>query len=86
MQRHDEAVSEFLPIINRVPGFVPARVQLARTYAEMDRISDAEDIVRSIREIAPKYSLRSAARMFPYPDDANRTRLIGALKMAGLPQ
>jgi TolB-like protein len=86
MQRHDEAVSEFLPIINRVPGFVPARVQLARTYAEMDRISDAEDIVRSIREIAPKYSLRSAARMFPYPDDANRTTLIGALKMAGLPQ
>ncbi len=86
MQRYDEAVSEFLPVIERVPGFVPARVQLARTFAEMDRMSDAEDIVRSIRKISPKYSLASAMRMFPYPDETNRTRLFDALRRAGLPQ
>ena len=86
MRRYDDALSHILPVIERVPGFVPARVQLARAYSELGRISDAEDIVRSIRQIAPKYSIQSAAKMFPYPDSTDRSRLLGALQKAGLPQ
>ncbi len=86
MRRYDDALSHILPVIERVPGFVPARVQLARAYSELGRISDAEDIVQSIRQIAPNYSIRSAVKMFPYPDSADRSRLLGALQKAGLPQ
>jgi TolB-like protein/Tfp pilus assembly protein PilF len=86
MGRYDDALPHILPVIERVPGFVPARVQLARAYCELGRISDAKDTVQSIRQIAPKFSIRSAAKMFPYPDSADRSRLLDALQKAGLPQ
>ncbi len=84
--RYDDAVAAILPVIERVPGFVPGRVQLVRAYHELGRSQDASAMVQSIRKIAPIYSQASATRMFPYPDDDNRLRLRTALADAGLPQ
>ena len=86
MQRYDAALSQILPVIERVPRFLPARVQLARAYAETDRIADAEDMVQSILKIAPKYGVGSASRMFPYPNENDRHRFLDALRKAGLPE
>jgi TolB-like protein len=85
MGRYEEALNQFLPVLERVPGFMPARVQLARTYAEMGRSADASETVRTLREIAPRYRLSNAGRMFPYPEPAERKRIMDALRDAGLP-
>ena len=86
LRRYDEAVGLFLLVIDRVSRFVPARVQLARAYGEMDRIAEAKIAVSAVLEIAPRYTMRNANRMFPYPDAENRRRLLDGLRKAGLPE
>ncbi len=86
LRNYDEALAKFLQVLDRVPRFIPARVQLARSYGEMDRVSDAKSMIAALREVAPRYTVRSAQRMFPYPDEENRTRLRDGLRKAGLPE
>ena len=86
LRRYDEAVAIFLEVIGRVPRFVPARVQLARAYGELDRIAEAKSAIEAVLEIAPRYTMQNANRMFPYPDAENRRRLLDGLRKAGLPE
>lgn len=82
----DGVLANILPVLERVPRFIPARVQLARGYHDAGQIEEARRIAGSIREYAPKYRLTNAARMFPYPIAAERERMITALRDAGLPE
>lgn len=86
LQDYDQALSHLLPVLDRVPGFIPARVQLTRLYAETDRLDKAADSVASIRKLAPRYSLKNALRMFPYPDGEHSTRFEQALRAADFPE
>jgi tetratricopeptide (TPR) repeat protein len=86
LRRYDEGLAKFLQVLERVPRFMPAHVQLARAYSELDRIPEAKLVVEAIREVAPRYTIRSAHRMFPYTDEENRTRLQDGLRKAGLPE
>ena len=86
LRRYDEALAKFLQVLDCVPRFIPARVQLARAYSEMDRVSDAGSAIDVIREVAPRYTIQSAERMFPYFDEENRIRLRDGLRKAGLPE
>lgn len=81
---HDRAIGHFLSVLDRVERFVPALVQLARAYWEIGDHRAAERTVENIRNIAPKYSLAHAKRMFPYPITKERTRILGALSGAGM--
>ncbi len=36
------------------------------------------------KKFAPNYSLAHAARMFPYPDEVEKARLVDALSGAGM--
>jgi tetratricopeptide (TPR) repeat protein len=85
LRKYDEALAKFLTVLERLPGFIPARVQLARLYGETDRISEAGSAVEVIRKAAPRYTIKSAERMFPYADEENRSRLRNGLRKAGLP-
>ena len=78
------ALDHLLPVLERVPSFVPARVQLARVYAEMGQAEEAAKTIAVLAKHAPKYRLSNAGRMFPYPDQENRNRLQSALVNAGL--
>lgn len=84
MRDYESALKQILPVLERVPRFIPARVQLARAYHEMGQHDNAREIVRSIREFAPRYSLLNARRMFPYPIAVEFDRLISALHESGL--
>lgn len=85
LQEYDQALDHLLPVLERVPGFMPARVQLTRLYAETDRLNEAHDMVASIRKLAPRYTLENALRMFPYPDKAHRERFEQSLTAANFP-
>jgi hypothetical protein len=59
---------------------------LARAYAELERISEARAAIEVVKDVAPRYTIRSAERMFNYPDEENRARLRDGLRKAGLPE
>lgn len=85
LRQYDRALEYIIPVLERVPGFVPARVQLARAYAEMDRSDYARRTIDALLSFAPRYRLSNAKRMFPYPVLTERDRFEAALREAGLP-
>ncbi|MEV8466368.1 tetratricopeptide repeat protein [Fluviibacterium sp. DFM31] len=80
----EEAVVRFRAVLARVPGFVPARVQMIRALVELGQTEAASGEVAHLRRLAPRYGLVQAARMFPYPDLQERDRLQTALSDAGM--
>lgn len=82
--QQDHAISHFHAVLERIERFIPARVQLARAYWEAGRHEDATKMVAKIRVFAPKFGLAHAGRMFPYPLEKERARLVKALTGAGL--
>lgn len=84
LRETEAAAAHFEAVLERAPGFVPARVQYARTLAEAGRAADAAAMVAALGKFAPACSLTAAARMFPYPQPAEAERLRAALAAAGL--
>ncbi|MEP1931946.1 MAG: tetratricopeptide repeat protein [Sedimentitalea sp.] len=78
------AIGHFQSVLDRVPRFVPARVQLVRALWEVGDTKGANREVVWIKEIAPKYSLSHSKRMFPYPVQKEADALTTALSGAGL--
>ena len=81
---HEPAIDHFQSVLERLERFIPARVQLVRALWEAGNTAEAERNVTAIKAFAPKYSLAHAARMFPYPVDVQKARLIDALSGAGM--
>lgn len=84
LEEHDRAIQHFRSVLDRVERFIPARVQLVRALWEIGDEQGATEMAATIREFAPKYSLAHAERMFPYPVEREKKRLIKALEGAGL--
>lgn len=82
--QHDRAIAHFSTVLDRLDRFIPARVQLVRALWEAGDKREATQNVALIKKFAPNYSLAHAARMFPYPDDVQRTGLMGALSASGM--
>lgn len=78
------AIGHFQSVLDRVPRFVPARVQMVRALWDVDDIEGAKHEVARIKEIAPKYSLAHSKRMFPYPVQKEVDALTTALSRAGM--
>lgn len=81
---HSRAIGHLNSVLDRVERFIPARVQLVRGLWETGDEEGASQIVTSIKDFAPKYSLAHATRMFPYPAEVERDRLLDALSGAGM--
>jgi TolB-like protein len=81
---YSQAYDRILPVVDRVPKFLPARVQLARLYFETDQLDQAKQTVQSILKAAPRFGMLNVKRMFPYPQPNERNRLATALLNAGM--
>ena len=81
---HERAIQHFESVLERVERFIPARVQLVRALWEVGNETAAAQMVAKIKDLAPKYSLAHAQRMFPYPVETERARLIDGLSGAGM--
>lgn len=84
LKDYEKALDRILPVLELVPGLVPAWVQLARLYAETGEIRQARLVVDRLRAVSPKFGIDHAKSMFPYPSEIERKRLISGLKAAGL--
>ena len=80
----DGAITHFRSVLDRLERFIPARVQLARALWERGDETGASDCVSCIMALAPTFSLAHAGRMFPYPVETERDRLLTALGAAGM--
>ena len=84
--QYDEALTRFNRAIERNPKFTPAYLFLACAYIELNRLDDAKEIIKTALEIAPQYTLKEVARIFPYRIDEDRNHFLDSLRKAGLPE
>ena len=80
----EAAIGHFQSVLDRLPRFVPARVQMVRALWEVGDNEGAKQGVARINEIAPRYSLAHSRRMFPYPVQKEADALTAALSGAGM--
>ncbi len=86
LRQYDEALVSLNRMVERAPKFVPAYVYLAWAYVEQDRLDDANDAIKTLLEIAPKYTLKELARIYSYRLDEHRNRFLDNLRKTGLPE
>jgi adenylate cyclase len=86
LRQYDQAIARSLWATERAPTISPAYWQLACAYTELDRLDDAKNTIEELVEIAPQYTLKEVARIFPYRTDETRNRILDGLRKAGLPE
>jgi adenylate cyclase len=84
LKDYEKALDRIFPVLELVPGLVPAWVQLARLYAETGEMRQARLFVDRLRAALPNFGIDHAKRMIPYPSEIERNRLISGFKTAGL--
>ena len=86
LKQYDEALAGFYQAIERAPNFTPPYLHLAWALVELGQLDDANEAIKSLLEIAPKYTLNQAAKIFVYRIDEVRDRLLDSLRKAGMPE
>ena len=86
LRQNDEAVARFHRAVERAPMITPAYVFLARAYVELDQLDDANDAIKTVLKNNPQYTLKAAARRYPYRIDEEHNRFLDSLRKAGLPE
>ena len=82
----EEAVARLLRCIERAPMFPVARLFLACVYVELGRLGDAEEQIRVLRGIEPRYTAAMVRARYYYSDEANQSRFLENLRKAGMPE
>jgi adenylate cyclase len=82
--RYEEAIETLKKAIDLEPRFLMAHLALAVAYVlggkEREASAEAEEVLR----IEPRFSLERYAKMLPVKDQADRDRIVAALRKAGL--
>jgi len=82
--RYEEAIETLKKAIDLEPRFLMAHLALGVAYVLDGRERDACAIVEEVVRIDPKFSLEQYAKVLPVKDQAERDRIIAALRKAGL--
>jgi hypothetical protein len=59
---------------------------MASAQAELDRLDDARGTIKTLLKLAPHFTLKEVARIWPFRIDEDRNRVLDALRKAGLPE
>ena len=86
LRQYEQALTRFNRMVERAPKFMNVYAYLACAYVELDRLDDANNAVNTLLEITPQYTLKEAARIFPYQIDEVGNRILDALRKAGMPE
>ncbi len=86
LRQYDQALAGFNRAIERAPKLAVAYLFLAWAYVELDRLDDARDAIRTVLEIKPQFTVKEAARIFPFRIDEVGNRILDSLRKAGMPE
>ena len=82
--RHDEAVTAARKALVLSPNNIFAHLSLAVSHILAGRDEEARAAAAEVLRIQPNFSVDSMARMLPYKDPADVSRIVKALRGAGL--
>jgi TolB-like protein len=82
--RYDEAVETISSALKMVPGFPPGHLVLAAVFVELGNVAAAANEIEILGQIAPLYTQKEIARLYPHNPPAVKQRLLAALGEAGL--
>jgi len=80
----EKAIAALKGALTRNPNFLPARLQLAGIYSELDQQEEAQAEVTEILRLSPNFSLEAHRLSVPYKDPAVLERYVDSLRKAGL--
>ena len=86
MGQYDKALAVGEEAVRRGPNDIFSHILLAATYIELDRNKDARDSASEILRIKPNITLGWLAKMLPWKNKDDVNRLLGDLRIAGLPE
>jgi len=81
--RYEEAIATAKKILARQPNFPPAYFLLAYSYAQLDRLEEAQAAGAEFQRLVPSASLEQWKQMAPFKDPALLERDLAALRKAG---
>jgi adenylate cyclase len=82
--RYEEAISELKKALHHNPDNLLAHLHLTGAYSSLGREEKARGEADEVLRIDPKFSLDYWAKTIPYKNQADKDRLVGALRKAGL--
>ncbi len=82
----DQAIKAFKQSIARESEYLSAHTNLASIFGELGRLEDAEEPVREILRLAPKFSIKAYMAGLSFRDPQVLTRMEDGLRKAGLPE
>jgi adenylate cyclase len=86
LRQYEEALTRFKRMVERAPKATFAYLFTAFACAELDRMDDAKDAIKTVLEITPPYTVKEVARRYPYRTEEDRNRFLDAMRKAGLPE
>jgi adenylate cyclase len=82
--RYEEAITTAKGILARQPNFPTAYFMLAVSYAQLDRLEEANAARAVFQRLVPIFSLESWKQMAPFKDPLLLEQDLAALRKAGL--
>ncbi len=82
--RYEEAITTAKKILGRQPNLPPAYFILAVSYAQLDRLEEANAARAEFQRFVPNFSLERWKQMVPFKDPAVLEQDLVALRKAGL--
>ena len=83
-ERYEEAIMVGEKAVRREPDNVLARILLAASYSLAGQAEEARGEAAEVIRISPKFSLEYASKTWPFRNQANKNRVLEALRKAGL--
>ncbi len=84
LEQPEKALAALKGALARNPNFLPAHIQLAGIYGELEQKEEAREEVAEILRLSPNFSLEVHRQSVPYKDPAVLERYIDSLRKAGL--
>ena len=84
MRRHEEAIETCKKVIELSPRNLPAFINLAVAYSELEQMDKAHVAADKVLEMNPNFSLESFGKTLPYKNKADRDLFVSGLQKAGL--
>jgi len=84
--QYNESIMTFKKALNVSPNFLRGHIFLAACYSSMGRDGEAAAAVKEILDRRPKFCIESYTKQLSFENEADKDRLLSALRKAGLPE
>lgn len=86
-KRYADAVPPLREAVTRAPNYRPARLFLAATYAQLERLKEAREQAAQVRSLDPTWTISGISKwLAAYKHAADYRHFVESVRAAGLPE